>query len=864
MKKLKDFYGAHPIQWTILLIVIVAAASVLIYYAPSFGLKAEPVPAVAVAHEALGKAIPVSGEIVVAQEGGRTLKLDTEELVFTLVDDATGKTWSSAIPGSSEGEYKALLKITYLGEDNSFSDWNTYDNCVAFGSYGLFQLDNGVRIQMDINEGESNRFFEYLPQKIPVARYEEFMMPTLEQKILDGEIGEEDGNRFRRAVTMTYRKNEKENCYALNTTGTPSVSATAQLIAFANAIGYTRDMLIEDCAAFDTVPDFKEPAQFDIVLEARLENGDLVVRVPGDEIASGNDFYQLQRMAVLPNFGGAAYDKEGDGFFLVPDGAGALMRFNTYTATVPEYVRPYLDNDYYTDYFYMSEYAEELMTPVFGALYGGETPTHGMMGIIEKGVPVANLHVSLAGTNGTGMNRAYVSFDTLEYDRVKIYGEYSDNGATYLSDSGMIVDDYTIRYRPYAEGVTYFDLAMDYRDYLAAKAGREATAIDGPGAYLEVLGAVTLRDRFLGIPYDRTTSMTTYADLEAILDELPGEGVTVQYDGAFNGGMINSLNDGARLVKQNGSKDELNALKDAAAQKGIDLFWQINLSRVYKNGRTYRPGAHALRDFSNEAASFYPYSPAAEGILNGHYDAIHAYTRISPRYLDYVTDRFLAEAEDFDGLAIGDLARDVYVDYRYRQVIDPVEARQIVTENLEKLASHTLSLHDPAADLAPLGKYAVDVSRRSSEYTSFYATVPFRQLALSGLTQLVSEDVNLHSRSIGYYLTQAAEMGTSVKYTVTAQNADVFKSSHFESIYAADWDEWKDEILSAAEELAQIRSVIGGQTIVGHRMLAVDVFETTWSNGARTLVNYSGKPYESEEGTVEPDGYLLVREGGAQ
>lgn len=864
MKKLKDFYGAHPIRWTILLIVIVAAASALIYYAPSFGLKAEPVPAVAVAHEALGKAIPVSGEIVVAQEGGRTLKLDTEELIFTLVDDATGKTWSSAIPGNSNGEYKALLKITYLGEDNTFTDWNTYDNCVAFGTYGLFQLDNGVRIQMDVNEGESNRFFEYLPQKIPIARYEEFMIPTLEQKILDGDISQEDGDRFRRAVTMMYRKNEKENCYALTTTGTPSVSATNQLIAFVNAIGYTRDMLIEDCAAFDTVPDFKEPAQFDIVLEARLENGDLVVRVPGDEIATGNDFYRLQRMAVLPNFGGAAYDKEGDGFFLVPDGAGALMRFNTYTATVPEYVRPYLDNDFYTDYFYMSEYAEELMTPVFGALYGGETPTHGMMGIIEKGVPVANLHVSLAGTNGTGMNRAYVSFDTLEYDRVKIYGEYADNGATYLSDSGMIVEDYTIRYRPYATGVTYFDLAMDYRDYLAAKAGREAAAIDGPGAYLEVLGAVTLRDRFLGIPYDRTTSMTTYADLKAILDELPGEGVAVQYDGAFNGGMINSLNDGARLVKQNGSKNDLTALKNAAAQKGIDLFWQVNLSRVYKNGRTYRPGAHALRDFSNEAATFYPYSPAAEGILNGHYDAIHPYTRISPRYLGYVTDRFLAEAEEFDGLAIGDLARDVYVDYRYRQVIDPVEARQIVTENLEKLASHTLSLHDPAADLAPLGKYAVDVSRRSSEYTSFYATVPFRQLALSGLTQLVSEDVNLHSRSIGYYLTQAAEMGTSVKYTVTAQNADVFKSSHFESIYAADWDEWKDEILSAAEELAEIRSVIGGQTIVGHRMLAVDVFETTWSNGARTLVNYSGKPYESEEGTVEPDGYLLVREGGAQ
>ena len=140
----------------------------------------------------------------------------------------------------------------------------------------------------------------------------------------------------------------------------------------------------------------------------------------------------------------------------------------------------------------------------------------------------------------------------------------------------------------------------------------------------------------------------------------------------------------------------------------------------------------------------------------------------------------------------------------------------------------------------------------------------FRQLALGGLTQVVSEDVNLHSRSLGYYLTQAAELGTSVKYMVTAQNSDVFKNSHFESVYAADWSEWKDEILSAAEELAAIRGVIGGQTIVMHRMLEADVFETTWSNGARTLVNYSGRPYETEEGTVEPNGYLLVQEGGAQ
>ena len=863
LEKLKNFYGAHPIRWTILLLVIVIAGAALGYYAPSFALTAAAVPTPTIAKANVGDAIPVGGEVVVAQQDGRTLTLDTEELIFTLTDDATGIAWSSAVKDADSGEYKALMQITYLGEDNNLSQWNSYDNCVALGTYELFRLENGVRIQLDINEGESTNFFEYLPQRIPMQRYEEFFVPRLAELRASGEVAEATLDRYESALQLAYRRNEVDNCYALATVGTPSVSMTAQLIALANAIGYDRDMLIEDSAVFGETPDFHEPAQFDIALEATLDGGDLVVRMPADEIVNGNDFYQLQRVAMLPNLGATAFTEEIDGYFLAPDGAGALLRFNSYAATVPEYVRPYLDNDYYTDYYYMSEYAEELMTPVFGALYGGEEPTHGMLGIIERGVATANLHVSLASTTGTGMNRAFVSFDTLEYARVKIYGAYSDNGATYLSDSGHILDDYTIRYRPYAKPVTYFDLAMDYRDYLAASAGKEVKASDGPGAYLEVLGGVTLVDRFLGVPYDRITSMTTYEQLKGIIAELPSEGVTIQYDGAFNGGVISQLNDGARLVGQNGSKAELSSLRDAASAKGIELFYQVNLSRVYKGGRTYRPNAHGLRDFTNEAAYIYPYSPAAEGRFNGYYDPIHAYTRLSPKYLPYVTEKFLAESADFPALAIGDLARDVYADYRYRDIIDPIEARMLVTDSLNALSARTLSLHDPAADLAVIGDYAVDVSRRSSEYTSFYATVPFRQLALSGLVELVGEDVNLHSHSLDYYLLQAAELGTSVKYMVTAKNPDVLKNSHFESLYAVGWDSWKDEILEATEKLAEIREIIGGQTIVGHRMLAKNVFETTWSGGTRTIANYTSKPYESEDGVVEAGSYLFVQEGGA-
>ena len=167
MRKIKDFYGAHPIRRVLVTLVIVLMASALIYFRPAFSLKAAAVPDVPIPHAAKGAEIPVGEKIPVAKEGGRTLSLDTKELIFTLTDDNTGKTWVSALPGSKEGKDKALMQITFLGNDNVITQWNTYENCVAFGTYRLFEIENGVRIEMDVNEGESSEFFEYLPQRIP-------------------------------------------------------------------------------------------------------------------------------------------------------------------------------------------------------------------------------------------------------------------------------------------------------------------------------------------------------------------------------------------------------------------------------------------------------------------------------------------------------------------------------------------------------------------------------------------------------------------------------------------------------------------------------------------------------------------------
>ena len=883
MEKIKNIYGAHPIPWTLGILALVIAIGALAFYAPAFSLEAVELQPHACEPTVKGEEIPVGGVVTVAQEGGRTLILDTETMVITLKDDATGRTWCSEMAGAAPDNLaaKALLQVTFRGEDNVEKIWDTYQNCVLFNDYRMFQLENGVRIEMDINEGDSKVYLEYLPARFPRERYETFILPAVDQLLAEGKITDKQHQRYLDMLHQCYRINPRANAedakpeeqsYDQFFSGnSPAVTTSNALIGLAGMIGYTRDMLIEDCAMFGIVPTFHEPAQFNLAIELTLDGGDLVAHIPTEEITAGNDFYKLQRIGVLPNFVALPAAAENDGFYLTPDGAGALLRFNTFVGSMAKYDRPYMDNDYYADYYFQTEYAEELRMPLFGVINGVEPSTHGMLAIIEDGMDTANLHITLGTTTGsgkkatyTGINAAYVSVDTLEHARVRINGAYESSSPTYVSDSGHIAMDFTVRYKPYTSEVTYFDMAMDYRDYLAAQSCVEITAPDGPVTYVEMLGALTLTDRFIGVPYDNITSLSSYKDVQAIIEALP-EGSVVQYDGAFNSGVISELNDGARLVKENGTLDELQSLLAAAEKKSTRLYWQVNLSRVYDAGRSYLPYFHAIRDYSNEAAEIYLYTPDTAK-FNGRYDPIRAYTRVSPKYLPYLADQFLADlqAQKLNlNLAIGDLGHDVFADYRYNNVINAVQANDIVVDTLAKLnATSALTLNDPSSEVAPMADYVVNVSRHSSDYASFYATVPFRQLALRGLTNVVGQDVNLGSRSVNYYLMQAAELGMGVKYTISAQNPDILKSSHFEAIYAADWADWKDEILATAQKLQELSALIGGQQITDHVMLEKHVFQTTYENGVVVITNYTALPYESASGVVEAGTYL-VQEGGA-
>lgn len=865
VNKIKSFYAAHTIGKIFLTILLAAVLIYVLVSIPVWSVKKSEVPKTASREPLSGEKLANdAGKVVLAENGGKSLSLNTETLTLE-VKDEKGNIFSTAVKSADSGSERALLVLTYLGEDNNIHEWNSYDQSVAFGSYELYQLENGVRIDMNLNEGESNRFYEYLPKKMSPERYEEMFKGGIERLRDSGELDGTKADRYLQTLSLVYKRSLQEECYAVTYTGTPPASAVTQMIEVAGLVGYTQEMLLEDADTFGFSVSFAEPAQFDIVLEVTLEEGELKAHIPSGACVSLNDYYTIQEIDVLPNFGAVTAAQYEEGQILIPDGSGALVDFNSYQADVRDYERPFYDSDYYKDYYFQPQYGEELYMPVFGMLYGPSDRTEkGFLAIVEEGDRNGYIHMKLASVDADSSkyNKVFASFELAQYTRVKINGPYSESAANYLVNTGTQDLDCTVRYQFYGAKTGYFDLAKGYQNYLAEKEGIEKSYDAGSAKlYLEVVGALNITKRFVGIPYSSEYSMTNYKELLAMMEDLQGTDYLMQYDGVFNNGWNGKMNNRAKLSSSNGSKKDWKAVQDYAEANGIPLFLETSVTKVWENGNGFRASRQAVRDFANDPAVNSRYMTVLGIKLSAISDGLEhdTYYTLSPRYLDDVTDGFLKKAGNYKYLSVGDMAGMYYADYRFNGFISGEQGNMVLERNLAKLAEgRELALTNPHIDKIGYGSIAVDISRESSDYLTFSVTIPFKQLVMNGLIDHTTEDVNISSRNPAYFVLQSAETGAYPKFIMTAKNVDVLQNSDYSYLYSVQYPLIRDKIDAVYRECSEIRSQIGTSEITGHECLADGVYRTTYATGVQVTVNYNLYDVTLEDGaTIGAEGYLV-------
>ncbi len=802
-----------------------------------------------------------NNDVLSAESKKRELYINTETLNIKVVDKETGCEWNSiCLDENSNDLDKSPLVIKFMGKDNSLYEWDSYKYAVKNKRYEVNQVKDGFQIVFDFLEVGTYRLNEYIPKKISIERYEELFVKKLDDKIKENTVTPKQASRYKNALKMAYKKDEENGCYFIATNiNTIPLSMVKTLVEFAKTVEYTTDMLIEDSSQFDLTVDIMEPASFAVAMEVTLDGDDLKVRIPTYEIETGNDFYTIQNISILPSFGYIPAEEISEGYIFVPDGSGALFKLNDYNSKYPEYTRPVYNNTYYNTLYNLSEYPENIHMPVFGMYYTKNAEnggiSQGFMGIIEEGAELAHINVQLGtpdtSKGGVPYNKVGSSFDCMQYSRVSIFGPYSDNPAKYLSSTGLIDADYTIRYKLFAERTDYYDMAVAYREHLIEKNGLFLSYELSPKFFFDVIGTLTLEERFLGIPYEKQVSMTAYDELLKILEDMSYMDKVIAYKGFFNPDITNTK------PRANGSENEFNKLIEYINDND-ELYFNIDLMRIAKKGDGFRARKHAVKGYDSKPVEFMPYNYAVGRF--GYTQKMKSHL-LNPLYLSGVTNDFLKSYQQYNNIFINDMGSTYYAHYKQDENVSPIISANILKSCLDEISKQkTIALDNPNMDKIKYAEYAVNISRESSDYATMYCSVPFRHLVMNGLTQYTTLNTNMAADTGSYFIMQAFEAGSIPKFTIAYKNIDILKNTDYSDYLSIQYSLLSDKIKAMYDEYVNGIKKIGTREITGHEMLQKNVFKTTYGSGTTVIVNYNKFPVALEKGKYKLDGvdYIII------
>lgn len=139
---------------------------------------------------------------------------------------------------------------------------------------------------------------------------------------------------------------------------------------------------------------------FSIPVLYSLDDKGMRARVLGGEIEETGD-NQITLISLLPYFGAAGVGDEG--YFLVPDGSGALIRFNNGKRS--SYQQEIYDTDGLMNVKTSKTTVQKAMLPVFGI----QRNDYGLLSVISGGATACRLFAYVSGTNGS-YNYIYPQF----------------------------------------------------------------------------------------------------------------------------------------------------------------------------------------------------------------------------------------------------------------------------------------------------------------------------------------------------------------------------------------------------------------------------------------------------------------------
>jgi len=726
-----------------------------------------------------------------------------------------------------KAELQSQLILSYYNAKGQLSRYNSFTDSVQKGQFDIAAIDNGVRIVYRFGN-QPDVAWANIPSVIGKERFEQAIL----SKLADDEA--------RKQVTYKYRLNNEKQIYEVRKL---QDNVAAELSALLDSAGYTAEDAERDNSENGAGrQESEDQAQFAVPVEYTLDGQYLSVAVKGGEVESRPTF-PLASLQVLPYFGAAGDDREG--YMLVPDGSGALIRLNNGKLSAEPYQMPIYGEDGTFDVQERFLSDEKARLPVFGL----KKNDHAFIGMMEDGASMGSVLADIGG-RFTSYNSVNGSFRFTAMDLYTL-SSGSKNSSVPMFQTPSYQGDIRLRYAFLSdEAADYAGMAAAYRDYFVAKHNMQRlTPRENAPFVLEVEGAFQRRSSFLGIPYDSTEALTTYeqaAELLALLKERGVDDIALRYVGWFNGGIRHSSPDDIGFVSALGGKKGFRKLAEFAGAEGVRLYPDVAFLRKFK-------GSSGSADFLDRRnAAIYEYDPVTYHKLGSRF----SHYVLSASRLPDVVRGFLSDYAKLgvSGVSLRDMGEEVNSDFAPSAPLTREQARDTIAAETGRLKDElgSVMVSGGNAYTLPYADIVVNAPTSASGMSLTDEDVPFFQIALHGYVDLAGAPFNAdRGQNPRRSMLTALETGSNVFYQWFYSPSSAVKDTRYNGLYALHYQDWLDEAIALYKEADEVLKQVRDQPITGHRKLSANVTETTFGNGTTVIVNY-GDADERVDGLAIP------------
>ncbi len=760
-----------------------------------------------------------------------------ETYVVTIFDKRTGKSYSTAPSEetpSSTNTRLAALNLIYSNSQGKNGSIDSYTQSVLLGQVEVKTSGNTVTFNYSI--GDVSDGLEVTPSVISNERFTKLLEKATPAQ--------------QKALKRRYSYIKDYDNWSRRKIASPK--AIADVVALFKELGYTEEDLKIDNAENGVSSAGNEKLAFFVPLTLTLDKDSVIASIPLSEVTypKSNPLIKIEFMQFL-----GAISGKTEGYFLLPDGSGAIMPFDTVENGAVHYEAAVYGPDNALRQKASSSKKQTVLMPVFGASYADG----GFLSVIEDGEALADIYAYNSGSTDN-YNKAFSVLNFLKTESVSLGQQTaSDNFNYYNFQKENYTGNYTVRYIFLENGNNdYSGMAKAYRAYLGdTGALPKAERAENAPFVLETVGGILADKQFLGFQYKGITALTEYTDNIEMADELSKldiKNIKLRLTAFSGDGMQNSVPTKFKLISELGGKKGFKSLVAAVAEKGYALYPDFEYLTFSVNSGVGAKNKYAISSMDYKSASVPVYNKATleKDIQIG--DNLYYLMRVkSLPTVDKAVQKFIDKYK-ISGISIADMATGVSSDFSDKSSYDRQSAVNLAAGLMDG-QDHSLMLNAANAKNAKSADIITEAPLWSSLY-EFTEGVPFYSMVYHGAVDYTGKSVNLTPDARTEFL-RSIEYGAALKYTLVYQNASSVKKSDYTELYSAEFDDNKDSAAACYKEVNTLYKKTANAQIVRHQKLADAIYMTEYSNGVCTVVNYSDADFQSEFGTVGARNYII-------